>query len=151
MVINEKMLGRAVEARLPMTDTNEVMVLQGMTTLSTSSESYPYAICEDSKGILRVISVDDMRFVEPDISVQTNIRRYSLIPIQEEDMTLDNLVGQDDIYDNTREHKVTIVNVVIRIWENPDKDYRTEAWREAIDTEGNCYSAGMLYWKGPKA
>jgi len=152
MQCNEKLFGRPVMARNPVTDKNEVMVLQCLATLDIPriGGTYPYAICEDSKGILRTISIDDMKFIDSDISMPTTmtIRRYSLVPVNEEDMTLDNLVGRDDIYDYTREHKVTIVDIVIRTWENPDKDYRTETWREAIDSEGNCYRAGMLYWKG---
>lgn len=152
MICNEKLFGRPVEARNPVTDEIEVMIFQGLSELNVprTTEVYPYAICEDGKGILRVISVDDMRFIDNDISTQTTIRRYSLVPIQEEDMTVANLVGRDDIYDETREHKVKIKQVVVRVWENPDKDYREETWREAIDTEGNCYRAGMLYWKGPE-
>lgn len=152
MQCNEKLFGRPVMARNPITEKNEVMVLQGLATLDIPriGGTYPYAICEDAKGILRVMSIDDMKFIDNDVATPTTmtIRRYSLVPIQEEDMTIDNLVGRDDIYDYTREHKVTINSVVVRVYENPDKDYREERWREAIDTDGNCYRAGMLYWKG---
>lgn len=155
MQCNERLFGRPVEARNPATGKVEIMVLQGLSVLDIPriGGTYPYAICEDSKGILRVMAIDDMRFIDSDISSPTamTIRRYSLVPIQEEDLEMlknESSIDRMDIYDDTRQHNVRIKQVVTRTWENPDKDYQTESWNEAIDYDGNCYRAGMLYWEG---
>lgn len=152
MQCNEKLFGRPVEARNPATDEIEVMIFQGLSELNVprTTEVYPYAICEDGKGILRVISVDDMRFIDNDISTQTTIRRYSLKQVSEEDMMTANLIDRDDIYDETREHKVKIKNIVIQRWENPDNEWKAEKWPEAVDEDGHHYLAHQLYWKGPE-
>lgn len=165
MICNTKMFGRAVEVKLPEKESTEVMIFQGMTLKNIPSntgfietdkengykkprfnpnyEQDVVAICENTNGILYLVPIDNLRFL--DDGACDVIHKYTLKKIPEEEFT-SQLVGRDDIY-NLRFEKVKVVEVVFREHDDWNNEIHTE-WMEAYDQYDNFYRVGELLWEG---
>lgn len=165
MICNSKMFGRAVEVKLPEKQNTEIMIFQGMTLKNVPSntgfietdkengykkprfnpnyEQDVVAICENTNGILYLVPIDNLRFL--DDSTRDPIYKYTLTKIPEERFNKA-LVGRTDIF-NLRFEKVEVVDVIRQTRDDWDLDIHTE-WYEAYDQYDNTYKVGDLLWKG---
>lgn len=167
MICSEKMFGRAVEVKLPEKENTEIMIFQGMTLKNIPSntgfietdkengykkprfnpnyEQNVVAICENERGILYLVPIDNLRFI--DGTAASPIYRNTLVIIDADHFN-EKLIGMPDIY-NTRFEKVNVVDVVHQIKDDWDNEIHTD-WYEAYDSYNTMYKIGDLMWKGGK-
>lgn len=145
MVINDRLLGTAVEVR-PKTDSNEsvVMIFQG---LSETRSMYAAAICENKDGKIFFFPLEAIRFLDTE-DVQTEIMHYAMAKIPEKYFN-SNLINRDGIFDKNA-NKVKIVR-----GDKIDCGYKNYGIDETIaeyefvafDEYDTVYRCGDLYWE----